>query len=1256
MSSDDAKMDLRKQSFQRGSMKLGFARRDSMDSLPHWNQSSRSIPTVFSDGTERPGSGRPGSSRRMGSRPGSAVHPFSAVLAKKTAPEPQIVAIPQTIFSIRNFIFALGEEIKETPENLVPRLPSMSLSTINTDHTKDSMFSIEIDHAKDPEAALAARLHEGSRVVLGYGPALGEAKGKIGTVEKVWERNGVYWVKVKLEDLNKVINVKIKDLQPMSPRVSARISRAFEEEEEDPEFSEVVGASSRAPTEADRRKLDQLSQNSLRYRFIPGNKGFSSFQTPEKYEVEAGLFDGARPKLPLPNFTPQPKNRAYLQTGSASVKSAPVEQSLQDSETKLEALINDIPSHDEAKRRKSTKRVRFLLPQELKEVGEALFNFFDKDEEGVEVTVLPSEIRTYLNYDTEEEEEETVSKEEFMQAIQDCYESVAITEESQGFEMKESARRARRSLEGCLNVMKEEMQRRLRLEAEEQARQREREKERLEIQRIKQQELRKLEEERQQMESEAKKLQENQKMVSAREAEQREALQKVLAEAQRVAEERQQMVDVQRELNEERRRIAEDRKRVEETRKKIEEEAKKQAEERRRWEEETQKMMLSKINESLQEVKAAQNNTSNVPSLEIDDVVDDEDEEQEEDEENLGMLPEDDDHSHVMLEGLEGVEINDEDEDHQTPLASQASKRVAAEEMETEEGYDTKHSDEEHVVAGHKLDKALKGELTREEISSFPHTIIRGEMFVRAYCYDPRIHNDGGKMGKFDIPPNIIPTLATASTRIHLNDPLNPKHRWATSRPLQFPLERLAAGRSLNLNRRGAPASLQDIVQAWEGPADVLRMLECKSRSDGTGTPGDDHHLEDCIYDSGSNRRGLRVILRGRFRMVRWGDHEEGNDGFQLFINLPTPKETEDPNDMKIPEISKIQVDPVRRTIVQAMGYSKNRASIALHKTGGNLEETLRILRKEVEGKTPRGSGQSFKSRAPLEIPPRNIQSRGSAMSYNSQRPPAPTLPFTAGESYHGANPVSRSQLERRLNKWKRNNARKYARASYMQLKALEAVGKVPYMSFAQFNSHLAQAKRYAKDNPSPSLWKKKFEEVQEAVVGFLADFRDRRGLLREYRRQTVEAALYTWQMEQAVLQSLNQRPALTEEEAKEQREIERKTAKRELHSGMLPPRVSDLVECTKALLKASQQRSERINLIVKTYKLPTRFPVGTHVRVYVHEFGTWKEGIVAAVWEQGYPYKVRLLGQSGPEIFVYDDTAEDIIDLRPPEPTEHDI
>jgi hypothetical protein len=57
----------------------------------------------------------------------------------------------------------------------------------------------------------------------------------------------------------------------------------------------------------------------------------------------------------------------------------------------------------------------------------------------------------------------------------------------------------------------------------------------------------------------------------------------------------------------------------------------------------------------------------------------------------------------------------------------------------------------------------------------------------------------------------------------------------------------------------------------------------------------------------------------------------------------------------------------------------------------------------------------------------------------------------------------SRPQLNKLLSYYVKNGARIYTRVEYMQLKCLEALGRIDYLSFAQFNSHLEKSKRHAK-------------------------------------------------------------------------------------------------------------------------------------------------------------------------------------------------
>jgi len=523
-------------------------------------------------------------------------------------------------------------------------------------------------------------------------------------------------------------------------------------------------------------------------------------------------------------------------------------------------------------------------------------------------------------------------------------------------------------------------------------------------------------------------------------------------------------------------------------------------------------------------------------------------------------------------------------------------------------------------------------QLQEEAQKLHPHLKIKNEVFVRIFSFDPSLQNaSAARLGKWDISPRLAQHLTKTATRVHMRNPRNPERFSATSRPLAYPLERLAAGRSLNLTTQGKAVTLSEARKGWDASEDILRLLVCESLNRG---PNDcDHPISTCIYDPGLSVNGLIVFAEGKRPMISWGTG--ATDAFELYINVPTP-----PQDNEDPSLTQ-DLDPIKLMILQSMGYSRSSAGLALDEAGGDVELALRKL--QSSGKARRGLTQA-----------KTLTENNRAddmMSYvsgamNHHRTPAPVVPMQSNRK-GGASSHSRGHYERRLHKWRKNGARVYARAYYMQLKTLESIGKIPYMSFAQFNSHLAQAKRHAKESPSPSLWRAKYDDVHNAVREFLGAFRERRQELREYRRQTVEAGVLCWQMQQVLLQSLKRAPVMTPEQAQEAEDIEREKIKGELHAAILPPKANKLVELTRILLKASEQRRERIDLIVKTYKLPTRFPEGSRVRVFVHEYQTWKEAVVTACWEQGYPYKVRLLGEVGPDIYIFDDTEEDVVESR---------
>mmetsp|Transcript_27897 Transcript_27897/g.44938 ORF Transcript_27897/g.44938 Transcript_27897/m.44938 type:complete len:195 (+) Transcript_27897:283-867(+) len=187
---------------------------------------------------------------------------------------------------------------------------------------------------------------------------------------------------------------------------------------------------------------------------------------------------------------------------------------------------------------------------------------------------------------------------------------------------------------------------------------------------------------------------------------------------------------------------------------------------------------------------------------------------------------------------------------------------------------------------------------------------------------------------------------------------------------------------------------------------------------------------------------------------------------------------------------------------------------------------------------------------------------------------------------------------------------------------------------------------RYAKENASPFLWREKYKEVSQTVGEFLNDFKERRNLIREYRRQSIEACVISANMQMDLLKGLNL-PRDTDELKIGQEEL-RKKLKRELHPGMVPARVERLLKLTKALVRASKNRQARIDRIVKSYDLPLRFKLGSKVNVYVPETKSWMEGMIIAIWEQGSPYRVRILGEKLKDVYVRVDSPKHIANPPP--------
>jgi len=189
-----------------------------------------------------------------------------------------------------------------------------------------------------------------------------------------------------------------------------------------------------------------------------------------------------------------------------------------------------------------------------------------------------------------------------------------------------------------------------------------------------------------------------------------------------------------------------------------------------------------------------------------------------------------------------------------------------------------------------------------------------------------------------------VPTLAAAATSVHIRDPNHPKTFWATSRPLAYPLERLGAGRSLNLTAAGNPATIKDVTNAWEAPKEVLSRLVCVQHMHASSTSVD-HPLEHCLYDCGENTRGLRASRVKSAPDISWSSDDP--DGFELFINLPN--KIFDPNDYAKQMRNKGNelVDKISLNLLQALGYSASQAAAALITSEGDIRAAIHSLQED---------------------------------------------------------------------------------------------------------------------------------------------------------------------------------------------------------------------------------------------------------------------------------------------------------------------
>ena len=561
--------------------------------------------------------------------------------------------------------------------------------------------------------------------------------------------------------------------------------------------------------------------------------------------------------------------------------------------------------------------------------------------------------------------------------------------------------------------------------------------------------------------------------------------------------------------------------------------------------------------------------------------------------------------------------------------------------------------------------------------STHPHLRVDGSTFVRLVRYRPVVNtaigSGGGgdsksgdatppRVATFDVPPQAVAALATGASRVHLTCPDDPNLS-ATSKAHSYPIKRLAAGRSLSAVAPGRPAGLREIIAAWEGSPSALEALVCRPTP---GTESDcDRALNTCLYHAVGNPAGLRAFTDGR-GPSGWGvDRAQpldvyvdvssasldaaakgglvGSDGdgtatadSEVDTKVQAPAQHagagisgDGDHNIDKGSSSDAHFDPLKLAIVQGVGAPRQAALNALRVSGWNIQEALELLDEEGLITLPGGAGSALTT---------------GGMEIDASRYPPPPKPRPAQPRDRVAPEASRPQLTRLLRKFQRNAARVHTRSEYMQLKALEVMGKIEYLSFAEFNSHLERAKRHARAHATPGLWRAQHTATHRLVREFLARFRERRAELRQYRRQTVGAAVLASDMRRAIDMAMERRASVSDPNALERlRAAARAEAKANLHPDNLPTNARSVLSLLRVLLKASRQRKERLELIKKTYMLPLRFEPGDTVRVYVFEYKSWEPGVVSDVWVQGYPYRVRL--KSSPiEIFVYDDTNDDIV------------
>eukprot|EP00466_Bigelowiella_natans_P018369 jgi/Bigna1/139861/aug1.52_g14569 len=1027
-----------------------------------------------------------------------------------------------SIFVMKSFKFA-SRKGRGQILHYEARLPSLSLATMGIEETKDTMAQMKMaENNAELDETKAKTLKENSRVVLGYTPALGQAKGKIGRVGKIWlGEDGTHWVKVKLEDDNKVINVKIRDVQKLSPR--ARAITAKNPFDDNVSLSKVH-VPREEPSSPESSTLNSTIVSStpkggpLRYRESPRYKGGFTFQkdavADEKYKLEVipgGPFDSPSPQLPIPAFNLRTAT-SYSVTNSHYSK---VPRSLVPQESMRS--IKSIRSAD-SKTALRGERSKYLLPEATKRRAMRLFDNLDQNADGfVFYHEFPKVIQKVIaNIQGGQIVDDRISKAQFLTALEEKY----AERNSQPLDNEMKSSNDDRPYTGSTSFLEntlDEIEKMLgvaRILNDEDS---------SEIDRKREEEDR-LEDERKRILNEADAVERSKKIVEQmreeteqREERHKEALTKLVKEAKKVELERKKIREEKEKLANQKKMIELEQKAMEEKKKRLAEESAMQERNVESWKDHQEKMatvasLLSPDNGS----NSRFDSTGRALSASY---------------QTVQTFP------HIILKGETFVRLF-----HYNP--NDADERDVP-----------KHAFSDDVKSEASKTSASKNSNSASKNSTGHHLNILSSKSQESTPVA------SSSRGHFDVPYYVVPTLAAAATSVHIRDPNHPKTFWATSRPLAYPLERLGAGRSLNLTAAGNPATIKDVTNAWEAP-------------------------------KGENTRGLRASRVKSAPDISWSSDDP--DGFELFINLPN--KIFDPNDYAKQMRNK--------------GYSASQAAAALITSEGDIRAAIHSLQEDDNKSTL----------------------TDSTMMPQAQPQPAPILSHSLVGNMNLKEdeglPEYAVSLERSLGRWNRNNARMYTRAEYMKLKTLEALGKIPYLSFAQFNSHLQQAKRYAKENASPFLWREKYKEVSQTVGEFLNDFKERRNLLREYRRQSIEACVISANMQMDLLKGLNL-PRDTDELKIGQEEL-RKKLKRELHPGMVPARV------------------ERLLKLTKSYDLPLRFKLGSKVNVYVPETKSWMEGMIIAIWEQGSPYRVRILGEKLKDVYVRVDSPKHIANPPP--------